>query len=182
MYYISTHLTSLLCFNLQDVRRRAVSHRGERQHAEPVRDVRHQAGDSGQAAVLCVVFLPRTDREMQIRRVVHSISSYLSVGLFGRFPLHQHGRGAQHPGLNAQRRRRGGLFTGACFYHPAGRPAPDVIDRHDTEFVLGVRTQPTDAVARGSNSVHFLETVVRDFGPVLNHIVRHGFGVAGIPC
>ncbi len=43
------------------------SHGGERQHAEAVRDVRYQAGDSGQAAVLGVVFLPCAEREVPCR-------------------------------------------------------------------------------------------------------------------
>ncbi len=179
---MGSYLTSLLCFHLQYVWGRPVSHGGERQHAEAVRDVRYQAGDSGQAAVLGVVFLPCAEREVHVGRVVHSISSDLSVGLLWRFPLHQHGRGAQHPGLNAERRRRGGLFTGAGLHRPAGRPTADVIDRHDAEFVLRVRAQATDAVAGGGHSVHFLEAVVWHFGPVLNHIVGYWFGVSRIPC
>lgn len=174
-------LTSLLCFDLQDVRGWSVTYGGEAQHPEAVGDVRRQARDGCQAAVVSVVLLPGAQRGRHVGAVVNPVASYLSVGLLWWLPLNQHGASAQHARLNVERRRRGRLLASARLHGVAGRPAADVVDGHDAELVLGVRAESADAVARGCHALHLLEAVVRQLGSVLDHVVGNGFWVSGVP-
>lgn len=127
------------------------------------------------------MLLPGAELRVRIGGVIDAISADLPVGFLRRFPLHQHGAGAQHARLHVQRRRRRRLFAGAGLHRVARRAAPDVVHRHDAELVLRVRAQPADAVARRRDAVHFLVVAVGGFGAVLDHVVGDGFRVPGVP-
>lgn len=174
-------LTSLLGFDLQDVRRWPVTYRGEAQHPEAVGDVRNQAWDGSQAAVVCVVLLPGAERCRHVWAVVDPVAPDLPVGLLGRFPLDQHCAGTQHACLDMQRWRGGGLFAGAGFHGVAGRPAANVVDGHDAELILRVGAKSTNAVTRGCNAFYFLEAIVWGLGSVLDHVIGDRFWVSRVP-
>lgn len=152
--------TSRLGFDLQNVRGWTVAHRGEAQHPEAVGDVRNQARDGGQAAVICVVLLPGVQWIPHVRAIVDPVTPDLPIRFLGRLPVDQHCAGTQHTRLDVQRWRGRCLFACAGFHGIAGRPPPNVVDCHDPEFVLGEGTEATDAVASGCHTLHLHEAIV----------------------
>lgn len=92
--------TSLLRFDLDDVRGRPVAHRSEGQDTDAVCGPCDEAPNSGEMAVVGVVFLPHAQRQMRVGGVVNAVPSDLSIWLLWLLPLDQHGAGTQHPRLD----------------------------------------------------------------------------------
>lgn len=92
--------TSLLRFDLDDVRGRPVAHRSEGQDTDAVCGPCDEAPNSGEMAVVGVVLLPHAQRQMRVGGVVNAVPSDLSIWLLWLLPLDQHGAGTQHPRLD----------------------------------------------------------------------------------
>lgn len=95
-----------------------------------------------------------------VHGVVDSVAHDLPVGLLWFVPV-DHSRGRAHhvtsdlPGCCAGR-----LFGRFGLDDLAGRASADVVDRHHTELVVGVRTEAPDAVAGGGYAVNLLVQVI----------------------
>lgn len=174
-------ITSKLSLDLQKVRQRSLSHRGEGQDPQTIGDTWEQVAQAALLAVIRVLLLPAANWSSRIGAIEDSVSLDLTVGLFRRFPLDQHGVGIQHVSLDVERRRRRCLLAGPGIHNATGRTAADVIDSQDSELVPRERAETSDAVARGCYAIHFLETILRQFGTVLDDVVGHRLGVARVP-
>lgn len=73
------------------------------------------------------------------------------------------------------------MFACPSIHNTTGKTAAHVVDGHDSKLILREGAEATNAVAGGCYAVHFLETILRQFGPVLDDIIRYRLRVARVP-
>ena len=159
----------------------SVAYRSEREHLDGVRLLRNQTLDRGDDAVLDVVDLPKAHGLGVIHGVINTVTLDLTVGLLRLLPPHHHGVLGNDLGLDVSWRTGRRLLTCASLHRLAGWTLTDCVHGRDTDFILCVGVQPTNAVARGGNVFHCLVFAVWGFGSILDDVESHWVWVAWIP-
>lgn len=137
--------------------------------------------DGGEDAVLDIMDLPQAHGLRVIHGVINAVTLDLSVGFLGLFPAHHHSIVRYNMGLDVPRRTGGCLFAGPSLDRLAGGALADGVDGRDTDFVLGVGVQATDAVTCGGDVIDRLVFAVWGLGSILDDVVCDWVWVPRVP-
>ncbi len=140
--------------------------------------MRNQALDSGDDAVLDIMDLPEAHGLGIVHGVINAVALDLPVGLLWLFPAYHHGVLGYDLGLDVSGWTGRGLFTSPGFYWLTGRTLANCVDGGDTDFVLCVGVEATNAVTCSGDVIHCLILAVWGLGPILDDIVSHWVWVA----